>query len=389
MLAPPPVTVRTVAPALKTLGLDLLAGLPADANAVISPYSLAAALDLIAIGGDDKMRATLSAATGLSAGGSGKHASLASLDARLAAASQAAGVSMELANAVWLDQSEQFADGYPAMLKSSAGVEPGRLDLSDTEATGTINAWVKAATHDHIADILSAPPGPAAFTVGNALFFHGDWSHPFNPASTEKKPFHVRGAPPVDVDLMLLSANLPYREDADFQAVELPYGHTDLDHGWFSLILLLPKNELADPVALVQSAGARVEAALNGTGFDMRAGTVMLPRQKLEGRLDPIAALHDFDIVAAISAPGGLSRMLRAAPARPRYTSVQRTILDIDEKGTTAAAASVVTMSRSLAAGPSPKPPFVFRADRPFIFCLREATTGTVLMLGVVRRPGG
>jgi serpin B len=142
-------------------------------------------------------------------------------------------------------------------------------------------------------------------------------------------------------------------------------------------------------MALVQSAGPRVEAALNGGGFETRAGTVMLPRQKLEGRLDPIAALHDSDIVAAISAPGGLSRMLRAPPAHPRYTSVQRTVLDIDEKGTTAAAASVVTMSRSLAAGPSPTPPFVFRADRPFIFCLREATTGTVLMLGVLRRPGG
>jgi serpin B len=57
--------------------------------------------------------------------------------------------------------------------------------------------------------------------------------------------------------------------------------------------------------------------------------------------------------------------------------------MDVDEKGTTAAAATAVVMRGSAPGGE----PVTLRVDRPFLFALRDVPTGTVLFLGRVTDP--
>jgi serpin B len=63
---------------------------------------------------------------------------------------------------------------------------------------------------------------------------------------------------------------------------------------------------------------------------------------------------------------------------------IHEAVLDVDEEGTTAAAATGVIMSRALAV---PHPPTLMRVDRPFVCVLRDNATGTVLFAGVIRDP--
>jgi len=62
----------------------------------------------------------------------------------------------------------------------------------------------------------------------------------------------------------------------------------------------------------------------------------------------------------------------------------QKATVSIDEKGGEAAAVTVVGM-KLMSAGPPPK--VTFRADRPFLFAIRENSTGVVLFMGKVGNP--
>jgi serpin B len=57
--------------------------------------------------------------------------------------------------------------------------------------------------------------------------------------------------------------------------------------------------------------------------------------------------------------------------------------IDVDEKGTEAAAATAVVMR----ATGMPAEPVVLRADRPFLFAVRDVPTGAILFLGRVGDP--
>ncbi len=56
-----------------------------------------------------------------------------------------------------------------------------------------------------------------------------------------------------------------------------------------------------------------------------------------------------------------------------------------EEKGTEAAAATAVVMTK--AAAPIAKPPVAFKADHPFFFLIRDNKTGSVLFMGRVAEP--
>jgi serpin B len=55
----------------------------------------------------------------------------------------------------------------------------------------------------------------------------------------------------------------------------------------------------------------------------------------------------------------------------------------VNEQGTEATAATAV----AVAAGAAPAEPLTIHVDHPFIFALRDRTTGAVLFLGRVTQP--
>ena len=64
---------------------------------------------------------------------------------------------------------------------------------------------------------------------------------------------------------------------------------------------------------------------------------------------------------------------------------IHKAFVDVNEEGTEAAAATAVTMTKTMAA--RPLPPFNFRADRPFMFLIRDKGTDSILFMGRVVDP--
>jgi serpin B len=64
---------------------------------------------------------------------------------------------------------------------------------------------------------------------------------------------------------------------------------------------------------------------------------------------------------------------------------LQKTYMDVNEKGTEAAAVTAVAMVAAAAA--APEPPVDFRVDRPFIVALVDEPTNQILFLGTITNP--
>ena len=67
---------------------------------------------------------------------------------------------------------------------------------------------------------------------------------------------------------------------------------------------------------------------------------------------------------------------------------IHKAFVEVNEKGTEAAAATVVAIATAAARAAMPFVP-IFRADRPFLFAIRDVKTGTVLFLGRLTSPKG
>ena len=61
---------------------------------------------------------------------------------------------------------------------------------------------------------------------------------------------------------------------------------------------------------------------------------------------------------------------------------VQKAFVDVNEEGTEAAAATAVVMEIEAA-----RARLDFRADRPFLFLIRDVKHGTILFMGRVTKP--
>ena len=213
--------------------------------------------------------------------------------------------------------------------------------------------------------------------LANALRFRGDWSESFDPGQTAPATFHPTPDSAVEVPTMHaegLSAR--YREGDGFQAVALPYGN-----GNFEFVVVLPAAG-TDPGEALRHL-AREPAWLGGEGFRSAKGSLSLPKLSLESEASLLPALRSLGLATVLDDPQAFAGIASPAPALSRV--LHRAVLEIDEKGTEAAAATAAVMTtRSVELDVES---FEMRVDRPFAAAVRYRPTGAVLFLAWVANP--
>ena len=134
----------------------------------------------------------------------------------------------------------------------------------------------------------------------------------------------------------------------------------------------------------VDDVVASLDAAAWGdiaTGFEETEVELFLPRFRMEYERelkDDLAALGMMDAFSP-----GKADLTRLSPVDLWISSVlQKALVEVTEEGTEAAAATVVIGVTS-----APPPPVTVRADRPFLFFIRERLTGAILFVGKLAHP--
>ncbi len=347
---------------------------PPDRNVFISPTSIAMALGMTLNGAEgatrDSMQRTL-ALDGISR--ADINASYRSLIDLLRGLDPA--VKFQIANSIWyrqgLDVRQEFVDTNSRYFDAVTRA----LDFTAPDAAETINAWVRENTNGRIQSIVSPPiPDDLVMFLIDAIYFKGDWSVKFDTDDTRDAPFTLSGGTTTSVPMMYRRDDkLLHYEDSNVVAVDLPYGN-----GLYSMTLVLPKRGTIDSLAnaMTPAMWDRWISSM-GTG----AGLIYLPRftAQYETTLKDVlsalgmgVAFSDTADFSGIRAAGGL-----------RISEVRhKTFVQVDEAGTEAAAVTSVEVGTTAA-----PEEFVFRADHPFLYAIRERHSGTILFVGRMMDP--
>jgi serpin B len=356
------------------LGLDLVQRLSTTPRSVVavSPASIAGAAVALDLGASPQLRDALNGALDLGPKAEAAD-NLLKLRERVAAlgAPQQQSSPLKLGRSIAFDHSLNLHPGLADAMQR-AGIKQDVIDFTAPTAAETINRRVREQTAGKIPEIVDRLSGDTSLVVLDALYFNDHWKTPFDRARTAPEPFKRVNASPITVSTMHLSqGHYLFRQDDRFVAVELPFADQR-----YRMVVVTTRGQEAAPVAGFLPA----EEWLAGKGFMLAAGEVALPHFDVSSRDDLTPALDARGLGAARTSPHALSGFTDD-PIRVTRV-VQCLQLRLNEEGTEVAAATAAVADRGIEGH------YVnMIVDRPFVFALRDATTGLVLATGYVGEP--
>jgi serpin B len=277
--------------------------------------------------------------------------------------------------------------GAPGVSKAYAGVLRDSYAAAVLEGGGAadINAWVAQRTAGKIGRIVDALPHDAGPVLINAVYLKAAWHSPFALSATRDGDFSLSATARVRVPMMHQLADLALVERAGWRALRLDYAERSL-----SLIVVLPQevegiDRVAEGLDAAELTG--LIAALRGARPKLVA--LALPRFKATSSADLAAPLQAAGMRLAFSDAADFSGMTGggARVAGLKIAAVKhRAVIEVDERGTEAAAATSAVMAPTSALLDPPQPvPFV--VDRPFLFLVVDNASGAVLFQGRLADP--
>jgi serpin B len=368
---------------MNAFGFDFYkAGLTSGDNAVVSPASILLALSMARAGAAGQTASQMDTVLH-----SPSPSKLNSLDQALAGLSgtfkDAAGaeheVTLRIANAPFAQGGELFEQSFLDTLASQYGASLRLVDFKadSSGAVRDINKWISDKTEARIPQLLDKLDPATRLVLVNAIYMKAPWLAPFYEDATEPAPFTRLDGSKVSVPTMNETVHDGlYASGADWQAVELPYAG-----GSLAMTIVVPQNLAAFEKTLSGTRFAEITGALEQTYI-----SVSLPRFKVETKSELSATLVKMGMPLAFDP--GKADFSGITKQEPLYIGevVHQANISVDEKGTEASAATAVVVMAGAAPGPQPEPKVV-HVDRPFIFAVRDTSTGAILFLGRVVDP--
>ncbi len=277
---------------------------------------------------------------------------------------------LDIANALWLQEGFIPNQGYVNIARDYYDSSVDQVDFT-TNGVDIINEWVKQKTQEKIEELF--PPGSrptAKLAITNAIYFNGTWANPFNVEQTQEDLFWVTPDQSIMTPMMQLDTTfLNYTMTENLQILKLPYKGDKL-----SMIVLLPneKHGLKSVQAMLSAEKlSEWQKALKKSKV-----LVIMPKFELETNYDLKPILQSLGMIDAFG-PADFSIISNSGLFISE--AVHKSFVNVNEKGTEAAAATGIIMDES---GPQ-----VFRADHPFLFIIQDDTTENILFIGRMSNP--
>jgi len=351
-------------------GIDLLKRVYTGTNTFLSPASASLILSLTANGAKGETQAGMLKALRADALGLDQ-LNQANAALQTVLANPDPKVELAMANAVWYAEGLKLAPAF-----ETAASEHYQAELKKGLSVPAINGWVKERTRDRIPELLDQASPLTVMVLVNALYFKGEWADPFEESSTVPMPFTKVDGSTKQVPFMQQRSSYGYIETDGVRGIRLPYGG-----GRLALYAIMPDrwDGFLDSLSADRWNGWISEV-------NQQQVALALPKVKLETAMElkePLIAMGMGDAFDPAKADftGLFTRI-----DDPVYIGrvVQKTFLEIGERGTEAAAATAVVVET--AAAPV-QGPVVLELNRPFLVAIRDDTTGALLFLGLIMEP--
>ncbi|GAA6225224.1 serpin E3 [Lates japonicus] len=213
----------------------------------------------------------------------------------------------------------------------------------------------------------------------NTVAFRGVWQKQFLFTNTQNLPFTLSDGNIIKVPMMYQATEVSFGQfrtasDQRYTVLELPYlGHS------LSLQVVLPSERKTPLSSLDSQLTARQLVSWN-TGLRRTKMDIFLPRFRMQSKFNLKSVLPAMGISDAFNPTVADFTGISVEEGLYVSDAFHEVRIEVTEDGTKAAAATaMVLLKRSRAP--------VFKADRPFLFLLRQINTGSILFLGRVMNP--
>jgi serpin B len=353
-------------------------------NLFYSPYSISLALAMTYAGARGQTADEMAAALHFNLPQETLHPAFNALDQQLAAMADDLGnaeegqpFTLNIANALWGQQGLNFEEDFLDTLARNYGAGMRLMDFAaePEAARQEINQWVSDQTMEKIKDLLAEGTidPTTRLVLTNAIYFNAGWFTPFNEGATQDETFTLLDGSEVTVPMMHTSGRFSYADGDGWRAVELPYVGQRA-----AMLVIVPEREQFEAFEESLDAAKLDEIVNNLESAGVQLG---LPKFTYESEFSLVETLEALGMEQAFGGGADFSRMTGDASL---YISeiVHKAFVDVNEKGTEAAAATAVVMAESALMENQQ-----LTVDSPFIYLIRDRETGTLLFVGRVLNP--
>lgn len=380
---PPPVEwsadLQTIADGSNRFALDLYGKLREEekGNIFFSPYSVHTALGMTEPGARGETRDQMVKVLHLPSDELKRHES-GNLGRFYSQPRERATISV--ANAVWGQKGFPWKPEFLAIQRDHFGAgfqEADFISNPDTERQ-RINKWVEQQTQDKVKDLLREDhiTVDTRMVLTNAIHFKGTWATQFKLAKTSEIPFHLADGGKVTVPILYeeVKCQLGHLQGVGGEILELPY-----QGGEISMVLLKPPFPDGLPYIERQLTNESLAKWLAATR-EIKKCSVLMPKFRFDRSYDLPKYLKALGMADAFNESRADFTGMASGPALHISAVAHKAFIDVNEKGTEAAAAT--GMVGSLVSAP-PR----FHATHPFLFLIRDIKHGTILFMGRVMNP--
>jgi serpin B len=278
---------------------------------------------------------------------------------------------LSIANSLWY-QTEFTVK--PEFLKVNADYFNAyikELDFSQSWAMDTINNWCVRKTNNLIKNPLDRIPSNAVMYLVNAIYFKGIWRKHFETKNTNEANFTNESGNVVNVNMMYQKDTFDYVQDDYAGYIDMPYGNKA-----FCMTVILPNEGKTTADVLSQLTTANWNNRLQSMAS--RDVEVHLPRFSTQNKFllnDPLTSMG-MNLAFTDNAD-----FTNIADAKLKISEVLHdSYVEVTEEGTEASAVTIIGIIATVAR--QPLPTVIFNVNKPFLFVIREKSTGVILFIG-------
>ena len=284
-------------------------------------------------------------------------------------------IELAIANSIWHKLGFKAKEDFIERNRKYFSSEVNEIDFAAPEAVDTINGWIEEETRGKIDKMLSEIPADAVMYLINAIYFKGNWTYPFDENLTSDDDFYLLDGSTKKVPMMSQEENFGYYDGDNFSAVKLPYGQEKM-----AMYIILPDEGVSlDSVTSSLDADKWNEIKESFYGSQV---SLTMPKYKMEYGIKLLNdALAELGMGIAFGPGADFSGI---NPDIFISKVLHKAVIEVNEKGSEAAAATVVEMVTSM---PMAEEIIEFRVDRPFFFVIADDRTGSILFMGKVVEP--
>ena len=356
------------------------AQMPTDKNYMFSPMSIKMALALAANGATGETQDQILSALGLT--------NLDDFNALskdlIARYSQTDILKLNIANSIWMNKDKTSQNFSEAFKKTATDFYDAEVkSINNSNAVKEINSWVSDKTNGKIPTIIQNADDFWAMLI-NAIYFKGAWRDEFSVNATKPDQFNNADGTKITVDFMNKTKWYPYAKTNSVQIIELPYQnrlekfsedgeyigtdkYDDLD---VSMYMIMPEGDI--------NVEQELSAAINDNDFKSTYIKMSMPKFKIEYSTSLNEIFMNMGITTAFDEKNADFTKMFDKGNMWFTKTIHKTFIDVDEKGTEAAAVTAIGMAGSAL----PPEPIELKFNKPFYFAIRDNISGETLFMG-------